>query len=264
MIAPVIRPRRIVLVLLVLLALALAWAPTAGAGLGPRNAYPARLAVTGSLTITTDHDFTAECEPGQAWTIQARAQVNVSGRVELERIGSRIVQSSAAKTRGGAVDTNTLSGFRETNFCEEPIEQDPPPSCSRHAGTGAAVLEPDIDGRAPWDVGIGISRLGGGEQSPSCSGWFVNRATPSGTQLEALQSASEGIVLPLDLSVRDFARLRVHKKLKSKVTVSGPCEGASAKASVYRDDVCRVSGSFTVVVMRLPGKGRGVPVARPR
>ncbi|MFN8216818.1 MAG: hypothetical protein U0R71_09505 [Solirubrobacterales bacterium] len=258
------RFRRQALVLAALLALALTAAPPALAGLGPRNDYPARLSVAGQLTITTAHDFTGECEVGQAWTITATAEVKISGRIELERIGNRIVQSTAAKTPGGAVNANSLADFRETNRCDEPVAQDPPPRCTRHAGTGAAVLQPDVDGRAPWDVGLGIARLGGGAQDLSCAGGFVTRPEPTGAQLEALQSANESIVVPLDLSVAEFARLGVRKKLKSRVTVNGPCAGAAATASSYRDDVCRVSGSFTVVVMRLPGKGRGISLARVR
>lgn len=256
---PVPRPRRLLLGLVA----AFLILPVAGAAASPRNDYPAKLAVTGKLTITTDHDFTGSCEPGQGWTVEASAEVNVHGRIELERIGKRIVQSTDAKTPGGAVNDNRLSGFRETNYCDEPVELPPPPRCARFAGTGSAALQPDPDGRAPWRVAVGIARLTGGEQDTTCNGWFVNRAQPTGTQLEALQSRYEGIVLPLDLSVSEFAKLPVNKKLKSKVKISGPCAGASAQASVYRDDVCRVSGSFTVVVQRLPGKGRGVSLARP-
>lgn len=240
--------------------------PVAAGGAGGsgdiRDDYPAKLSVTGSLTITTTHDTTGPCVVGQAWTIEATADVNISGRIELERIGDRIVQSTAATTPGGAVDRNTLSGFRETNLCEEPVEQDPPPKCGTAKGTGAATIKPDIDGKAPWDVGIGIGRISGPEQDLSCEGWFVNRVRPDGAQLEALQSDTEAIVLPLDLSVKDFARLHVHKKLKSKVKISGPCEGASAKASAGVADSCVVSGAFTVVVQRLPGTGRGVSIAR--
>jgi hypothetical protein len=265
--ATVSRPRRLLALLTIasLVAAVLVAIPvaTAGAGAGdPRDDYPAKLSVTGSLTITTTHDTTGPCVVGQAWTIEATADVNISGRIELERIGDRIVQSTAAQTAGGAVDRNTLSGFHETNLCEEPAEQDPPPKCSTAKGTGTATINPDIDGKAPWDVGIGIGRISGPEQDLSCQGWFVNRARPDGTQLEALQSDVEAIVLPLDLSVKDFAHLRVNKKLKSKVKISGPCEGASAKASAGVADSCVVSGSFAVVVQRLPGAGRGVSIAR--
>lgn len=258
--AAVTRPRPL-LALVALLAAALLALPAAALA-GARTAYPAKLSVTGKLTITTEHDFTASCEPGQAWTIEARADVRIHGRIELERIGKRLIRTSDAKTPGGAVNENKLNGFRETNYCEEPVEQDPPPSCARFAGTGAADLQPDPDGKAPWRVGVGVSRLTGGEQSQGCHGWFIEQADPPGTQLQALQSTYESIVLPLDFSVADVAKLRVHKKLKSKVQISGPCETAVAKASIYRDDVCRVSGTFNVVLQRLPGKGRGVGVTR--
>jgi hypothetical protein len=260
-------PRHLILIAAACLAAAILVAiPVAAGGAGtpggPRNDYPAKLSVQGELTITTTHDTTGPCEAGQGWTIEATAKVNISGRIELERIGKRIVQSTSAETPGGAVDRNTLSGFHETNRCDEPVELDPPPTCTTATGTGSAVLQPDIDGKAPWDVGVGIGRVSGPEQDGSCHGWFVTQVRPDGALLQALQSDTDGIVLPLDLSVAEFAHLRVHKKLKSKVQISGPCEGASAKASAEVADSCTVSGSFTVTVMRLPGEGRGISVAR--
>jgi hypothetical protein len=255
-------PALLVAVILAIAALVAIPVAAGGAGTpgGPRNDYPAKLSVQGKLTITTTHDTTGPCEVGQGWTIEATAKVNISGRIELERIGKRIVQSTSTETPGGAVDRNTLSGYHETNRCDEPVELDPPPSCRTATGTGSAAIQPDIDGKAPWDVGVGISRISGPEQDGSCHGWFVNQADPDGTLLQALQSDTDGIALPLDLSVAEFARLRVHKKLKSKVRISGPCEGASAKASADVADSCAVSGSFTVTVMRLPGEGRGITV----
>jgi len=83
---------------------------------------------------------------------------------------------------------------------------------------------------------------------------------PTGTQVEALQSAYEAIVLPLDLKPSQFKGLRVGKKLSSQVKFNGPCKRTTATASTFRDDVCTVSGSFAAVVKRLPGKGRGINV----
>ena len=78
--------------------------------------------------------------------------------------------------------------------------------------------------------------------------------------IEALQSDYDAIVLPLDLKPKQFKGLRVGKKLSSRIKVNGPCKQTTATASTFRDDVCTVSGSFTAVVKRLPGKGRGINV----
>ncbi len=249
------RPRRFFAVVLVA-AFAVA-IPVATSSATGRVAYPAKLTVVGGLTITTVHDFTGNCEPGQAWTIRAGARVNVHSRIELEVIGSRLVQSTAAITSDGAVNSNSLSKFDETNFCppDEAITQDPPPVCKRHTGAGVARLSP---GRAPWPVTLGIGRKGGGEQDLSCIGAPVIGPTPAGTQIEALQSDYEAIVVPLKLSPSNFKKLKVGKSLSNRIKVKGPCKGTKASASIFRDDVCSVSGSFEVVIKRLPGAGRGI------
>jgi hypothetical protein len=255
----VARPhRRLVLTVLAALAL-LAIAATSASAAPIRGAYPVQLGVTGGVTITTSHDFTGECEVGSAYTIEAEAELNIQGRTELEWIGNKIVQTDAATTPGGAVNKNLLSGYRETNRCDEAVETDGPPRCNTNRGTGEARL-----GNAPaGEVWVGIGRGTGGEQDQSCQGGFVVGAKPTGVNVEALQSAYESIALPLDLPIRKFQTLPVGKKLSSRVKLGGPCKlGAKATASTYRDDVCTVKGEITVTVKRVPGKGRGVSLAR--
>lgn len=252
-----LRPRRYLGLLL--LGCFLFALPAATSSATSRVAYPAKLSVTGSVTITTVHDFTSNCGPGQAWTIQAKAEVNIHGPIEVEVIGNKQVQSTAAINPGGAVNANTLTDFHETNYCppEDPVSQDPPPVCKRHTGSGVASLSL---GRAPLPVSLGIGRKGGGSQDPSCSGAPVLGPKPIGAQIEALQSDYEAIVLPLDLKPNQFKGLPVGKKLSSRIKVNGPCKQTTATASTFRDDVCTVSGSFAAVVKRLPGKGRGINV----
>lgn len=252
-------PRRsLLVVLLTTFALAV---PAAMASAAALVTYPAKLSVTGGLTITTGHDFTGSCEPGQAWTIEADADVNLAGRVEVEVIGNKLVQSTAAKTPGGAVNSNTLSGYRETNYCppEEPVPLDPAPTCGRHTGAGVAQLSKGSRG-----VMIGIGRKGGGDQDQSCAGSPVVRPTPAGSQIQALQTAYDAIVLPLGQKAAQFKKLRVGKSLSSRIKLKGPCDHATASPLVFRDDTCTVSGSFQVKLKRLPGKGRGITLARNR
>ena len=248
------RPVRIVAALALTALLVLAASATAGAAGG---VYPAKLSVSGGLTITTVHDFTGPCERNQGWTIVAKADVHVSAKIQLEWIGrGGIVQGTEARTPGGASNKNVLSSYFESNLCppDEPIpfEESDKPQCSSHTGAGVA----DISG-SKGKISIGLGRKGSGEQEPSCEGGFVIGPKPTGATIGTLQSEYDAIVLPLGVGVGPFRSLRVGKKIVRKIKVSGPCvQGAKATTSVFRDDVCTVKGSFDVTIQRLPGKGR--------
>jgi len=235
-----------------------ALATAASASAAGSGSYPAKLTVAGEVTVTTVHDFTGPCERNQAWTIESKASVNVSGKIDLGWIArGGLVQATAAKTPGGAANANKLTNYFETNFCppEEPIpfEESDKPQCSSHKGTGFAGV-----GGSQNKIMVGISRKGGGEQSASCEGGFVNGPKPTGTVVGTLQSDVDEISLPLGVGVSAFKKLRVGQKLVRRVKLSGPCQqGTVAKASLFREDVCTVKGSFDVTVKRLPGKGRG-------
>jgi hypothetical protein len=250
-----IRSLRIAAVLALVAVAALA--ASASASAAGSGVYPAKLSVAGSLTITTVHDFTDPCQRNQGWTIEARADVNVASKIQLEWIQQGgIVQGTDAKTPGGAKNKNVMSGYHETNFCppEEPIpfEESDKPQCSSHTGAGIA----DISG-SKGKIMIGLGRKGGGEQDPSCQGGFVTRPQPTGATIGTLQSDYDAIVLPLGVGVGPFKSLSVGKKITRKIKVSGPCgQGVKATTSTFRDDVCTVKGSFDVTVQRLPGKGR--------
>jgi hypothetical protein len=237
---------------LVLAPLALCLLATGNAAAAGSGVYPAKLSVAGSVTITTTHDFTGPCERNQGWTIEAKADVNVSAKIQLEWIGNQgMVQGTEAKTPGGAKNRNVMSNYFETNLCppDEPIpfEESDKPQCSSHTGLGIA----DISG-SKGKILIGLGRKGGGAQDPSCQGGFV-----IGAKIGTLQSDYDAIVLPLGVGVGPFKSLRVGKKITRKIKLSGPCaQGVKATTSIFRDDVCTVKGSFDVAVQRLPGKGR--------
>lgn len=241
--------------LLALLALvSLAGAGSAGAA--SSGTYPAKLTVAGSLTVTMARDFTGPCERAQAYTIEAKASAKVSGKLDLGWIRrGGIVNATDTRTPGGAVNRNVISGYRETQRCDEtiPFEESEKPQCSSHTGIGIATV-----GGSRNKIFLGISRQGGGEQAASCQGGLVNGPRPVGTQVGTLQSEFDDITLPLGVGVGPFAKLRVGQKLTRRIKLSGPCEGgAVAKASIFRDDVCTVKGSFDVTVKRLAGQGRG-------
>lgn len=240
-------------------------AVSASAGAAGSGVYPAKLSVEGELTVTTVHDFTGPCERNQGWTIEAKADVKVSAKIQLEWIANQgIVQGTEAKTPGGAKNKNTMTNYFETNLCppDEPIPFEPSdkPQCSSHTGAGIA----DIAG-SRGKISIGIARKGGGEQHTSCHGGFVIRPKPTGATIGTLQSDYDAITLPLGVGLGPFKSLRVGQKIVRKIKVSGPCEqGVKATTSIFRDDVCTVKGGFEVTVQRLPGKGRsGFTTARP-
>jgi hypothetical protein len=244
------------LTLAALIALVLASA-AASAPAAQLQSYSARLHVAGGLTITTKHDFTGSCSPGQAWTLEEKVEVEVTKTVKVERNGDRLLSSTDARQPGGAIATGVLSGYSESNYCppEDPVAFDHKPSCERHAGTLAASLLPDPRNRKPFGVSIGLTRLNGGSQDASCVGAPVLSPTPRGTKIDALQTIYGSIVLPLGLKVSAFRTLARGKKLIGVVNVGGPCDAAvaygGAHASVFRDDQCEVDGVFNVEVKRL-------------
>jgi hypothetical protein len=236
-----------------------ALASLAGAGsavAASSGTYPAKLTVAGELTVTMIHDFTGPCERNQGYTIEAKAKVNVSGKIDLGWIrNGGIVNATSARTPGGAKNQNVMSGYHESQRCDEtiPFETHEKPQCSSHTGAGLAGL-----GGSKNKIFVGIARQGGGEQDASCQGGLPSGAKPVGTEVGTLQSEVDEISLPLGVGVGPFAKLRVGQKLTRRIKVNGPCQGgAVAKASVFRDDVCTVKGSFDVTVKRLAGKGRG-------
>lgn len=239
-----------------LIALALA-SSTASAAAGQLQSYPAKLHVAGGLTITTTHDFTGSCTPGQAWTLEEKVEVEVTKTVKVERNGDRLLSSTDARQPGGAIATGVLSGYTESNYCppEDPIVFDHKPNCERHTGTLAASLLPDPRNRKPFGVSIGLTRPNGGSQDGSCVGAPVLSPTPTGTRIDALQTIYGSIVLPLGLKVSSFRTLGRGKKLIRVVNVGGPCDAAvaygGAHASVFRDDQCEVDGVFDVEIKRL-------------
>jgi hypothetical protein len=249
--------------LLALLALAALAAPTA-ASAAASGTYPAKLTVAGSLTVTMTRDYTGPCERNQGYTIEAKASVNAGGRIDLGWIrNGGIVNPTSAGTPGGAKNQHKMTGYHESQRCDEtiPFEESEKPQCSSHTGAGLVGL-----GGSKNKIFVAIARQGGGEQDASCQGGLPSGAKPVGTEIGTLQSEFDELALPLGVGVGPFAKLRVGQKLTRRITVNGPCQGgAVAKASVFRDDVCTVKGSFDVTVKRLAGKGRGgFSTARPR
>lgn len=248
------RPARVsrLLALLAIASLAGATAATAASS----GTYPAKLTVAGSLTVTMTRDYTGPCERNQGYTIEAKASVNASGKIDLGWIRQGgVVNATDARTPGGAKNQNKMSGYHESQRCDEtiPFEESEKPQCSSHTGLGIVSI-----GGSKNKVFVGISRQGGGEQEASCQGGLPSGAKPVGTDIGTLQSEFDQITLPLGVGVGPFAKLRVGQKLTRKIKVNGLCQGGTvAKASVFRDDVCTVKGSFDVTVKRLPGQGRG-------
>lgn len=239
-------------------------AGAASASAASSGTYPAKLTVAGSLTVTMTRDYTGPCERNQGYTIEAKASVNASGKIDLGWIRQGgIVNATSARTPGGAKNQHRMTGYHESQRCDEtiPFEESEKPQCSSHTGAGVIGL-----GGSKNKIFVAIARDGGGEQDASCQGGLPSGAKPAGTEIGTLQSEFDELALPLGVGVGPFAKLRVGQKLTRRIKVDGPCEGGTvAKASVFRDDVCTVKGSFDVTVKRLAGKGRGgFTTARPR
>ena len=170
------RPLRTSLLLALLAVAALAGAGSAVAA--SSGTYPAKLTVAGELTVTMTRDFTGPCERNQGYTIEAKASANVSGKIDLGWIRrGGLVQATDTRTRGGAKNQNVMSGYHETQRCDEtiPFEESEKPQCSSHTGLGIASI-----GGSKGKVFVGISRQGGGDQEASCQGGLVNGPKPVG------------------------------------------------------------------------------------
>ena len=248
------RPRCLVLASLLSLGLLLVAGPaSAGAAL---QIYPAKLHVAGGLTITTTHDALKSCQPGQSWTLEEKVDVELSKSVKIERNGSRLT-STDARQPGGAVNSNSLAAYSESNYCapEDPTELRKP-ECATFRGTLAASLQPDPRRTKPARVSIGMTRLTGGTQSLSCLGSPIGNPTPTGTKIDALQTTYGAIVLPLDLKVDSFRTLGKGRKLIRTINVGGSCESpivyrGSHISTASIDDTCSVDGVFNVEIKRL-------------
>lgn len=243
--------------------------PAAGSTAAGLQIYPAKLHVAGGLTITTTHDALLSCSPGQAWTLEERADVELTKTVKIERNGEKLLNSSDARQPGGAVNTNELTAYTESNYCppEDPITLDRP-DCATLKGTAVAKLMPDPRQRKPWRVSIGMGRITGGTQSLSCLGSPILSPTPKGTKIDALQTIHGAIVLPLNLTVNSFGTLGKGRKLIRTVNVGGSCEhpiayGGSHISTISllgepgefsllgKPDECAVDGVFNIEVKRL-------------
>jgi len=221
--------------------------------------YPAKLSVSGSLTITSQHGELKNCLPAQRFTLKERADVEISGRMMLETYGNKnLLTERGAKDPGGAKSSNTLEGYAESNYCppdDDPIELTEP-DCKTFTGTGTASLAPDYRLKKHL-VAVGFSRITGGSQEIDCMSLGVNRASPVGTEISNLDSEYASIVLPLGVKIIAFNRLKKGKKISRTIRVEGPCDKTRAYQGAKRSTVyeaqnsCEVSGSFQVEVKRL-------------
>jgi hypothetical protein len=249
------RLRLLLLVSLLSLGLLLAAGPaSAGAA---SQIYPAKLHVAGGLTITTTHDTLKSCQPGQSWTLEEKVDVELNKTVKIERIGARLLNSTDARQPGGAVNSNSLAAYSESNYCapEDPTELRQP-QCATFRGTLAASLQPDPRRTKPARVSIGMTRITGGTQSLSCLGSPIGSPTPIGSKIDALQTTYGSIVLPLDLKVDSFRTLGKGRKLIRTINIGGSCEapivyGGSHISTMSVEDQCSVDGVFNVEIKRL-------------
>jgi hypothetical protein len=234
--------------------------PATGSMAAGVQIYPAKLHVAGGLTITTTHDALVSCSPGQAWTLEEKIDVELSKTVKIERNGDKLLKSTDARQPGGAVNSNVLAAYTESNYCapEDPVTLKRP-DCATFSGTLAASLQPDPRHRKPWQVSIGMTRTTGGTQSISCLGSPILAPTPVGTKIDALQTTYGAIVLPLNLTVNSFRTLGKGRKLIRTVNVGGSCDGPiayggshiSTVALLAKPDECAVVGVFNVEIKRL-------------
>lgn len=252
------------LAVLTAICLLAAWPAQSSAG---SQRYKAMLTVAGSLTITSQYDNLTTCRPGRAWTLADTSEVDISDKVIIERVGPRMLNSTAAITPGGAINKNALVAYEESNNClpDEPAKIEKP-KCKTFTGKGAAGLYPDPRAKGPPRVSFGIQRLTGPSKTGDCTSPDVTEVTPFGADITPLDSIYSGIELPLDLRISSFRTLGIGKRLIRTIRVGGPCDEAvvyrGSKISKAADGDCEVEGAFKVTVKRLTKSSKqGVPLS---
>lgn len=232
--------------------------------------YKAMIHVAGGVTLTSHKDTLKNCLPGQRWTIEERNDMDIRGNILVETYKNQQVRATSARKSGAIENNHVLASYEESNYCppDEPVELDKP-DCDSLTLTGLAGLIPDARRKGPKRVSLGIGRGGSAEQDLSCVWGLPSRGTPTGSQVESMNSVFSGMVLPLDITIKQLRTLGVKKRLIRTIRVGGTC----ANPIVYRgkkiptdttgmdDGDCVIDGDFAVTIKRLNRiSKRGVPV----
>lgn len=217
------------------------------------STFRAKIHVAGGITITSTHDTTDRCTPGQAWTMTEAVDLEITDKVDGTFFGNKIGSRFAT---GNVEQKSSIRAYRETNSCPPQAKAElQRPECQSIGGRSLANLIPD--GRFNGGVSIAMTRRGGGAQDLSCISEGVSSVKPKGSAVTVLHHTFTPISLPLNVAVKKFKKLDRGDKLIRQIRISGRCDNARVTTGgpgitkMAADPTCKVDGLFNVVVTRL-------------
>jgi len=216
--------------------------------------FNAKIHVAGGVTVTSTHDTTGSCTPGQAWTMTESVDIEINDKVTGTFFGKNRIASRFAT---GNVDQKSgVRGYRETNNCAPAAKMElERPDCESFGGRSLANLVPDP--RFNGGISIGMTRRGGGSQDLSCVGEIPVTSAPRGSVVTPLSHTFTPINLPLNVPVNKFKKLSGGDRIIRTIRIGGHCENARITTGGpgidmrAADPTCKVNGLFNVIVKRL-------------
>ena len=213
--------------------------------------FRAKIHVAGGVTITSTHDTTGNCTPGQAWTMTESVDVEITDKVDGTIFGNKIASRWAT---GNVQQKSGIRAYRETNNCPPTAKVElEKPDCDSFGGRSLSNLTPTIGNQR--NMSISLTRRGGGAQDLTCIGPGVSHG--KGFAITALQYPFTPISLPLKVPVKKFKKLDRGDKVIRVIRISGQCEkprlsvGGPGITKAAADPTCKVDGLFNVIVTRL-------------
>ena len=215
--------------------------------------FRAKIHVAGGVTITSTHDTTGKCSPGQAWTMTEAVDMEINDKVDGNFFRGKIASRFAT---GNVEQKSSIRGYRETNHCPPTAKAElEPPDCQSIGGRSLANLVPDP--RFNGGMSIAMTRRGGGTQDLSCISEGVTSVKPKGSAVTILHHTFTPISLPLNVPTSKFKKLDSGDKLIRQIRISGRCDSARVTTGgpgitkMAADPTCKVDGMFNVIVTRL-------------
>ena len=216
--------------------------------------FKAKIHVAGGVTVTSTHDTTDKCTPGQAWTMTESVDLEINDKVIGNFFGKNKISSRFAT--GNVEQKSGIRGYRTTNNCPPTAKVElEEPDCDSYGGRSLANLVPD--GRFNGGMSIAMTRRGGGSQDLSCMAELPINTKIRGAAVTPLAHVFTPINLPLNVPVKKFKKLNGGDRIIRQIRISGQCERVSISTGgpgiekLAADPTCTVDGLFNVIVKKL-------------
>jgi hypothetical protein len=226
--------------------------------------YPVTLETTGSIDYTWTYDTTSKCSPGYRVTVTEKLTFDGGKprRAKLAIVGSKAFTTAA---QGGSWKLDVrLASWKETNYCDGPPAKITEPTC-RDLNGGEAIFLVGPEGEGPEKPGLDplapivqntnfmISATKPISQDRTCWEDRPEVETIGESDRDWAVDPSGGISVPLGVPSSQFRSLGVGQKIHRHITVSGRCDGATARASSLPANIvsCAISGHIDARIKRI-------------